>query len=126
MSHKMVLSVQAAFFFLAGLVTLIIPALLFADLGVTLDAGGVALARGFGATVIMAGVIAWAARDSEASSARRAIILGFFVGNVLMALVGIYNVVTGVFGTMMWAGVAAWALLALDFGVIYFKHGDDA
>ncbi len=126
MNHKMVFTVQSVFFFLAGLLLLLIPAPLFADLGVVLDAGAVGLARSFGATVIMAGVIAWTARESASSTARTAIVLGFFVGNLLMALVGAFNILTGAVGTLMWAGVAAWALLALDFGVIYFKHGDDA
>jgi uncharacterized PurR-regulated membrane protein YhhQ (DUF165 family) len=118
----MVFTVQSGLFFLAGLAALIIPAQFFASLGISLSAGGIGLTRIYGVTVIMAGVIAWMAREAGPSPARRAIVLGFFVGNILAALVGIFNILTGTFGSLMWVSVIVWALMALDFGVINFKY----
>lgn len=126
MTHKMVLTIQAVLFFLAGLVTLIAPQQFMAAYGLTLGQGGVGLARLYGATAIMLGVISWMARESGPSAARKAIVLGLFTGNILAALVGIYNGLLGGFGTVIWVSVIIWLLLALDLGVLYFKKsGDD-
>ena len=125
MDHKMVFTVQSGIFVLAGLVILIIPQQLISDLGLSLEQGGVGIARLYGATMIMLAVITWMARESGPSTARRAIVLGLFVGNSLTAVVGIYNGLAGGFGTVIWAGVIVWLLMALDFGVLYFKESND-
>ena len=122
MDHKMVFTVQSILFFLAGLVTLIVPQQCMAEFGLTLAAGGIGLARLYGVTVLMIGLITWAARPAGPSTARRAIVLGLFIGNVLAALVGAFNALAGGFGTILWIGVVIWLLMALDFGVLYFKH----
>ena len=124
MNHKMVFTVQSILFFLAGLVTLVVPRQFMAEFGLTLETGGVGLARLYGVTVIMVGLITWVARPAGPSTARRAIVLGLFAGNVLAALVGIFNALAGGFGSIIWISVIIWLLLALDFGVLYFKHAD--
>ena len=121
MSHKLVLTIQSVLFFLAGLATLFIPQQFISAYGLTLEQGGVGLARLYGVTAIMLGVITWMARPSGPSEARQALVLGLFVGNILAALVGIYNGLLGGFGTMIWVSVVIWLLLALDLGVLYFK-----
>ena len=124
MTHKMVLTIQSVLFFLAGLLTLIAPQPFMAQFGLTLEQGGVGLARLYGVTVIMLGIITWMARESGPSAARKAIVLGLFVGNILAALVGIYNALLGGFGTVIWVAVIIWLLLALDLGVLYFQKSD--
>lgn len=125
MSHKMVFTVQSVLFFLAGLATLIAPQQLIASYGLSLQQGGVGLARLYGVTAIMLGLITWMARESGPSQARKAIVLGLFIGNILAALVGIYNGLAGGFGTVIWVSVIIWLLLALDLGVLYFKKSED-
>ncbi|NCF66730.1 MAG: hypothetical protein GWP61_12200 [Chloroflexi bacterium] len=125
MSHKMVFTVQSVLFFLAGLATLIAPQQLIASYGLSLQQGGVGLARLYGVTAIMLGLITWIARESGPSQARKAIVLGLFIGNILAALVGIYNGLAGGFGTVIWVSVIIWLLLALDLGVLYFKKSED-
>jgi hypothetical protein len=73
----------------------------------------------------MLGLITWIARESGPSQARKAIVLGLFIGNILAALVGIYNGLAGGFGTVIWVSVIIWLLLALDLGVLYFKKSED-
>jgi len=124
MSHKLVLTIQSVLFFLAGLVTLIAPQQFIAPFGLSLQQGGLGLARLFGVTVIMLGIITWMARESGPSAARQAIILGLFIGNILAALVGIYNGLVGGFGSVIWVSVIIWLLLALDQGVLYFTKSD--
>ena len=125
MSHKMVFTVQSVLFFLAGLATLIAPQQLIASYGLSLQQGGVGLARLYGVTAIMLGLINWMARGAGPSEARKAIVLGLFIGNILAALVGIYNGLAGGFGTVIWVSVIIWLLLALDLGVLYFKKSED-
>ena len=124
MTHKMVLTIQSVLFFLAGLVTLLVPQQIMAQFGLSLEQGGVGLARLYGVTAIMLGIITWMARESGPSAARKAIVLGLFVGNILAALVGIYNGLLGGFGTVIWISVIIWLLLALDLGVLYFQKSD--
>ena len=124
MNHKMVLTIQSVLFFLAGLVTLIAPQQFMALYGLTLEQGGVVLARLYGVTAIMLGLITWMARESGPSAARKAIVLGLFIGNILAALVAIYYGLTGGFSTVIWVSVAIWLLLALDLGVLYFQKSD--
>lgn len=125
MSHKMVFTVQSVLFFLAGLATLIAPQQLISSYGLSLQQGGVGLARLYGVTAIMLGLITWMARGAGPSEARKAIVLGLFTGNILAALVGIYNGLAGGFGTVIWISVIIWLLLALDLGVLYFKKSED-
>jgi hypothetical protein len=124
MTHKMVLTIQSVLFLLAGLVTLIATQQFMAPYGLSLEQGGVGLARLYGVTAIMLCIITWMARESGPSAARKAIVLGLFVGNILAALVGIYNGLLGGFGTVIWVSVVIWLLLALDLGVLYFQKSE--
>jgi hypothetical protein len=115
-----VMIIQSIVFAIAGLGTLLVPQQLMSYYGVVLTPGGIGLARLYGATLVMAAIIYWLARDVKPSDARQALVVGGFVGNVLAILVGILNVLSGVYNTVAWVSVVIWLLMAIDFGYFLF------
>jgi hypothetical protein len=120
MKLQTLLAVQAILFALVGLIILLAPQPFMATYGIELDAGGVGLARLYGATVLMAAVIFWLARSTTGADARRALVAGGFFGNGLAAVVGLINVLSGAYNATLWASVILWLLLAAAFAYIGF------
>lgn len=115
-----VMIIQSIVFAIAGVATLLAPQQLMSLYGVSLSLGGIGLARLYGATLVMAAIIYWLAREVKAPDAKRALVVGGFVGNVLAILVGSLNVLSGVYNTVAWVSVVIWLLMAIDFGYILF------
>ena len=79
--------------------------------------GGLLTANLLGAAFIGFGVISYQARDAADSVARRAITLGFVVGNVIGAVMTILGITSGTVNALGWSTVAIYALLAAGFGI---------
>jgi hypothetical protein len=120
MKLQTLLAVQAILFALVGLIFLLAPQPFMATYGIELDAGGVGLARLYGATVLMAAVIFWLARSTTGADTRRALVAGGFFGNGLAAVVGLINVLSGAYNATLWVSIALWLLLAAAFAYIGF------
>jgi hypothetical protein len=120
MKLQTLLAVQAILFAVAGLIALVFPQPFMATYGVELDAGGVGLARLYGATVLTAAVIFWLARNTTAADARRALVAGGFFGNGLAVIVGLINVLSGAYNATLWASIVIWLLLAAAFAYFGF------
>ena len=74
-----------------------------------------------GAAFIGFAVLSWKARNAAESDALAAIVLSFFVGDLIgfvVALIGQLNNVVNAFG---WSTVAIYFLLALGFGYFQFS-----
>ena len=82
-----------------------------------LTPGGLLTANLLGAAFIGFGVVSFQARDAADSVARRAIALGFVVGNVIGAVMTILGINSGATNTLGWSTVAIYALLAAGFGI---------
>jgi hypothetical protein len=78
---------------------------------------GLLTANLLGAAFIGFGVVSLQARDAADSVARRAIALGFVVGNVIGAVMTILGVTSGTVNTLGWSTVVIYALLAAGFGI---------
>jgi hypothetical protein len=126
MNLKNLFLIQAAAFALAGLMTILAPQQFMAAYGVQLNEPGVGLARLYGATVLMAAVIFWLARTVPPSEGRRALVIGAIIGNVLAALVGIFNVMSGTYNAVLWVSVVLWLLFALGFAYFQFARPNAA
>jgi hypothetical protein len=126
MSVRTLLRVQSVLFILAGLVTLFAPQQFMATYGAELNEPGIGLARLFGATSLMAAVIYWLGGTTTPSEARRALVIGGLVGNILAAVVGILNVLSGAFNALLWGSVVLWLLLALGFAYFLFARPEAA
>jgi hypothetical protein len=82
-----------------------------------LTPGALAITNLLGAAFIGFGVISLQARDSGDSVARRAIALGFVVGNVIGAVMTIIAITSGSVNALSWSTVVIYALLAAGFGI---------
>ena len=82
-----------------------------------LTPGGLLTANLLGAAFIGFGVVSFQARDAADSVARRAIALGFVVGNVIGAVMTILGINSGAVNVLGWSTVAIYALLAAGFGI---------
>jgi hypothetical protein len=79
--------------------------------------GALVTANLLGAAFIGFGVVSLQARDAADSVARRAIALGFVVGNVIGAVMTIFGINSGATNALGWSTVAIYALLAAGFGI---------
>jgi fluoride ion exporter CrcB/FEX len=75
------------------------------------------MANLLGAALIGFGVVSLQARDAADSVARRAIALGFVVGDVIAAVVAILGITSGAANALGWSTVAIYLLLAAGFGI---------
>ena len=75
----------------------------------------------FGAALIAIAIISWSARNATDSSARRAIVTGFFIGDVIGFIVAIIRQIGGVVNAIGWSTVVIYLLLALGFAIFTFK-----
>ena len=82
-----------------------------------LTPGGLLIANLLGAAFIGLGVLSFQARDAGDSVARRAIALGFVVGNLIGAVVAILGITSGAANALGWSTVAIYALVAAGFGI---------
>ena len=78
---------------------------------------GLLTANLLGAAFIGFGVVSFQARDAADSVARRAIALGFVVGDVVGAVMTILSITSGATNALGWSTVAIYALLAAGFGI---------
>ena len=79
--------------------------------------GGLLTANLLGAAFIGLGVVSFQARDAEDSVARRAIALGFVVGNVIGAVMTVLGITSGATNALGWSTVAIYLILAAGFGM---------
>lgn len=106
---------------LFGLGSVLFPHTLINLFGSTLNPAGALMMRYGGAWLIGIGLIAWFARSSPDSGARRAIVLGFLICYsiaFIVALIAQLNNVLNVFG---WGTVALNLVLTIGYG--YFQFG---
>jgi hypothetical protein len=115
---------QAAAFALAGLGSLFVPQQFMAAYGVELNAAGYGFVRLYGATVLMAAVVYYLGAGAASPEAQRALTTGAIVGNVLAAIVGIGNYLSGEYNALSWGSIAIWLLFAAGFA--YFQFGRPA
>jgi hypothetical protein len=104
-----------------GMGFLLFPLPFWALYGLTLDEGGVYMARQLGVVFGMLGLILWLARHDPGSIALRGIVLGLCAGNVLGFVVALYGQLTAGISALGWLGVATYLLLALGFGYYLVK-----
>ena len=96
MKVSVLLTIAAIYAAVAGLALLIVPDVVLGGiLGPTAPAALVGNLRGYGGVLIAFAVIDWVARNSDASKARDAILLGNFVGFLLLTITGIIRVLAG-------------------------------
>ena len=104
-----------------GLLFLLIPATLLAQYGAEPTAAMQFLVRLFGSALLTFAAVLWLARDTADSPARRAIILGFFIGLATGLVVSLHGQLTGVMNALGWTTVAVYAVFGAGYGYFHFS-----
>jgi hypothetical protein len=120
MKLKNLLMVNAIVSALFGLGFVLVPGQVYAIYGVDMTDHLRYTSELFGAALIGLAVISWMARSAAPSTARSAIVTGFFVGESLgfiMALIGQFRDTAVSLG---WLNVAIYLLIALGFAYFLF------
>jgi len=124
MSSSQFLSIAGILGLVFGLLLVLVPAQFLAMYG---DMGGevvIGMARGWGASLLGLGVIAWSARNAS-GPAVQAILLGTFVSALIGGANSLYGILMGGMGDMGWLNVAIQAFLAVGAGMLRFGGSGD-
>lgn len=103
-----------------GLGLLTIPDTFMSMFSVTLDAGGMLMARILGSALIGFTLIFWWCRNEPDTAALQAVLRASFIYNVVDFPVVLIATLSGVMGTLGWSAVILHLLLALGFGYFGF------
>jgi hypothetical protein len=103
-----------------GIAFVLVPGQVFSIYDVEVSAILKSTGQLLGAYAIGIAVLTWAARKSNDSAARRAIVLALFIGNAVGFVVALIGQLNNVVGVMGWSTVAIYLLLALGFGYFQF------
>jgi hypothetical protein len=120
MNLKIVLIINAVVALVFGFAFLLIPGDLAAQYGVETNAAMNYMGQLLGAAFIGFAVLTWWARNANDSTARRAIVLSFFIGNVAGFVVALIGQLNEVVDTLGWSTVAIYLLFALAYGYFQF------
>lgn len=102
-----------------GLAFLFIPVKLTAFYGITLDSGGVIMARYFGAANLFTGMIFWSYSNvSPSAKSWPKLLLFSLIYDILQLIVTLIPLLNSEVNAMAWTTVALFALLAI--GSAYF------
>lgn len=99
-----------------GIPILLAPYFVYFLFGTSLGPGGAFAAREYGASLIGNLLLTWFARNAIESDARRAIILGLCIYDVIGFVITVIAQVSGVLGPLGWLGVAIYLFFAVGFG----------
>jgi len=111
--------------FIYGVAFIVVPEWSLGLYGVTPDTVGQFLARYLGASFLGFTALTYLARNSAASDARRALVLGMFIATLLGLIVGVWDAFAGMANNLVWLTVAIYLLLALGYGYFGFvKTGE--
>ena len=109
-----------------GLAFVVMPGTSLALYGINLSPGGIPVVRLFGVALLEFALLSWFVRNAGDSEARRAIILAFFVGEVVGFIVALFGQLSGAVNVLGWSIVAIYLMLALGFGYFQFKKPSGA
>jgi hypothetical protein len=113
------LKLTALFGFVFGLAYLFFPKELLTLFGVEAGEAAIFTARFFGGAVFGYGVLAWAARNAEGSTTRRAIKLAIFCTCLIGLILSIVATFSGFFNTYGWIPIIFFVVITAAFG--YFR-----
>lgn len=121
MSYKNLMIIKAVVCLGFGILLLAIPDTLLSIFGTTLGAGGMFTAREYGSSLFGNLFLCWFARNSEESDARKAIILGLFVYDLIAFVMTTITVIAGVLNPLGWSIVLVYLFFTLGFGYFLIK-----
>lgn len=106
---------------------LLFPKLYLSLYGITVtNPADIFIAQLLGAGLLTYCFVAWFARDAENSTARRAIVLSFFLTLAIGFVIALMAQLSGVMNVLGWMVVGLYLVLAGAYGYFYFMKPDAA
>jgi hypothetical protein len=102
-----------------GVLLLAIPGQLMSLYGVTLQEGGVLMARLYGASLVGNLMLTWCSRNDPGSEALRAAVLGLFVYDAVGLVVAVVATLSGGMNVLGWSVVAIYLFFTVGYGYFY-------
>jgi len=121
MPLRTVLVINALIALIFAIAFLAAPAQLLNAYGVVLPAGGILLARLFGAALVQIGLLAWGARRLADAATLRIIVLAYFLGSAVALVCMVLGQLAGVVNSLGWLSVAIYVFLTAGYGYTQFK-----
>ncbi len=110
------MSAKAVIGVVFGLGFILLPDTLLSIYAISAGPGGVFMARLFGASFIVIGLLLWFARNTSESDTQRAVALAVFVGDAVGFIIALMAQLSGMANVLGWSTVALYLVLALGFG----------
>ena len=110
------MAVKAWVSIITGLGFLLVPVSSLVILGTETDAVGLALARFFGATMFLVGLVLWMTRTVHDAHFLRTLAGAVFVGDALAVIVAVRETLSGTINTVGWFVAALYLAFCLAFG----------
>jgi len=121
MKFKTLMIIKAVVCASLGAFILIAPETLYSIFGVSLNLGGMIVAREYGAALIGNLMLTWIARNATESVARRAIIVDLCIYDAIGFVVFLAYQLTGALNPLGWLVVALYLFLAVAYGYFWVK-----
>ena len=109
-----------------GILLVAIPGLLMSLYGVTLDEGGILMARLYGASLMGNLMLTWFSRNDPGSEALRAAVLGLFVYDAVGLVVALIAMLSGVMNALGWSVVAIYLVFTVGYGYFQFAKPSES
>ena len=74
----------------------------------------------FGVSLVTFAVLTWSARNADASDARKAIVLSFFIGDGIGFIVALIAQLGSIVNTLGWSTVVIYLFFAFGYGYFHF------
>ena len=116
MQIRMWMGVKAWVSLITGLGFLLVPVSALVILGTETDAVGLALARFFGATMFLVGLVLWMTRTVHDAHFLRTLAGAVFVGDTVATIVAVRETLSGTINAVGWVVAALYLAFCLAFG----------
>jgi len=126
MSFRTMMVIKAAACLVIGIPMLVVPGLLMSLLGVTLETGGILVARLYGAAILGNLMLTWFGRNVAVSDGRRAICIHLLVYDAIGCVVALLATLSGEMNILGWSVVLLYLLIAFGFGYFLLKKPSPA
>ncbi len=120
MSLKILFVITAVVTLIFGVLFVIIPDQVYSWYGVTGDMQLNYMGGLFGAALIAIGLVAWLARNAAYSDARKAIVLSFFIADLIGFIIALVGQLHNIVGSLGWLTVVLYFFFTVSFGYFQF------
>jgi len=120
MKLKTLFTIYALVGIIFGLGFLLVPDQVISSFGEILGDSGRWVTRYLGATYIGISVVVWSARNASKGEALKAMVLGFFVGNIICLIASVFDVMDAEGNALDWLTVVVFLFFSVGFGYFQF------